>query len=245
MVVSCGGNKTSKIHRLYRDQLYAAPASCSALISNTKIPTKQNFIQREAQYLSKNGERLFAGLANSNKDDTILWRHFLPYYTNIDTKATEWNTKNSNITAKIEQVLKEKEKLKDPSNNTSNNMNGSQSMVTSIIAIGLILSMYLALRVIRIIRKKQKKANYNIELKRRPSEEKLKDFLEEYKLEATDEDNIQSQKSDNSDLHVNKVSDTIHKAGEPAPEKDSNNVGDRHNMLNQLREKNSGEKDET
>ena len=119
MVVACGGNMTSKIHRLYRDQLYAAPASCSALISNTKIPIKRNFIQSEAQYLSNNGERLFAGLANSNKDDTILWRPFLPYYTNIDTKATEWNTKNSNITAKIEQVLKDTEKVKDPTTNTS------------------------------------------------------------------------------------------------------------------------------
>ena len=110
-------------------------------------------------------------------------------------------------------------------------------MVTSTIVIGLILSMYLAWRVTRIIRKKQKKASYTIELKRRPSKEKLKDYLEEYKLEATDEDNMQSQKSDKANLHVNKVSETNHKAGEPAPKEDSNNEGDRHNMLNQLTEK--------
>lgn len=77
-------------------------------------------------------------------------------------------------------------------------------MVTSTIVIGLILSMYLAWRVTRIIRKKQKKATYTIELKRRPSKEKLKDYLEEYKLEATDEDNMQSQKSDKANLHVKK-----------------------------------------
>ena len=232
MTVSCRGIKSTQIHRLYRDQLYAAPASCSALISNTKLPTKQNFVQREAHYLSNNGSRLFASSANAKKDDTILWRPFLPYYTNINAKATEWKTK-SNLTGKIDRLLKDEVKLKDPPNNTSKDTKGNQTMISSIIIIGIILSMYILWRMIRTLRKKQRKTNYTLELQRRPS----KEIWEDYKLETTDDKNTQSPSNDNSNMHVKTVLDTTYIAGDTAPDYAPNNSGDRHNMLGQLKEK--------
>ena len=56
-------------------------------------------------------------------------------------------------------------------------------MISPIIIIGLILSMYIAWRMIRTLRKKQRKTNYTLELQRRPS----KEIWEDYKLETTDD----------------------------------------------------------
>ena len=237
MIVSCGSNKTSKIHRLYRDQLYAAPASCSALISNTKIPTKQDFVQRESHYISNHGERLFAGSANTNKDDTIIWRPFLPYYTNIHAKATELKTNFNNTTAKIDQVRKEEENIKDPYTKTDRNTNGNQAMVLSITIIGLILSIYIAWRVIRNLRKRQQKTNYNFELKRRSITEEMGDYWGEDRLEVTDDNNTQRPRKENKDKDDNKVTDTICKAGDADPDKYTEIVDDRTRMLTQLKEK--------
>ena len=106
-------------------------------------------------------------------------------------------------------------------------------MISSIIIIGLILSMYIAWRMIRTLRKKQRKANYTLELQRRPS----KEIWEDYKLETTDDKNTQNPRNDNSNMHVKTVPDTTYIAGDTAPDYASNNSGDRHNMLSQLKEK--------
>ena len=91
--------------------------------------------------------------------------------------------------------------------------------------------------MIRTLRKRQKKTNYTIEIKRRSTVEKMEDYLDDDMVEATDDKNTQSPRKDNTVLHDNKVSDTIYKAGDAAPDKASNNVGDRNKMLNQLKEK--------
>ena len=107
MVVSCSGNSSVHTHLLYRDQLYAAPASCSAVISNTRTPSKFNFVQREAHYVSSNGTHLYAGSATTKKDNTLLWRPFLPYYTKIDLSKSRTDAKTTGINAMLDRVLKE------------------------------------------------------------------------------------------------------------------------------------------
>ena len=146
-------------------------------------------------------------------------------------------TKFNNTTAKIDQVRKEEENIKDPYTKTDRNTNGNQAMVLSITIIGLILSIYIAWRVIRNLRKRQQKINYNFELKRRSITEEMGDYWGEDRLEVTDDNNTQRPRKENKDKDDNKVTDTICKAGDADPDKYTDIVDDRTRMLTQLKEK--------